>query len=261
LSQPPATPTIGSPFIELQSVDSTNNYARTRIRASGLPERQGGDLHGMAIFAHDQVAGKGQRGKSWVAQKDQNIALSVLLKPAKLAISQQFQLSAAVAVATAQFFRKYAGDECRVKWPNDLYWQDRKAGGILIENIISGSGTWEWAIVGIGININQVRFPDDLPNPVSLKQITGKDSDPCLLAKELCLFLDEQYTRLGREGFPGIYQDYCTNLYKIGQLVKLKKETRVFEALVKNVTPEGRLLVQHATEEEYNFGEVEWVLQ
>ncbi len=260
MSQPPATPTIGSPFIELQSVDSTNNYARTQIRASGLPERQGGDRHGMAIFAHEQVAGKGQRGKNWVSRKDQNIALSVLIKPANPAVSQQFQLSAAVALAVQQFFRKYAGDECRIKWPNDLYWQDRKAGGILIENIISGSGNWEWAIVGIGININQVQFPEDLPNPVSLKQITGKESDPCLLAKELCNYMDEQYNRLCQEGFPGIYHDYCSHLYKNGQVVKLKKETRVFEALVKNVTPEGRLLVQHAIEEEFNFGEVEWVI-
>lgn len=261
MSQPPATPTIGSPFIELQSVDSTNNYARTQIRASGLPERQGGDRHGMAIFAHEQVAGKGQRGKNWVSRKDQNIALSVLIKPANPAVSQQFQLSAAVALAVQQFFRKYAGDECRIKWPNDLYWQDRKAGGILIENIISGSGIWDWAIVGIGININQVQFPDDLPNPVALKQITGKDSDPCLLAKELCSCLDIQYRRLSEEGFAPVYQDYLSQLYKINCPVKLKKENRVFEAIIKSVTPEGRLLVQHAIEEEYNFGEVEWVLQ
>ena len=260
MSQPSATPAIGLPFIELQSVDSTNNYARALIRGEHLPERQGEARHGMAVFAQQQTAGKGQRGKSWEAEKDTGIALSVLLKPGFLGTGQQFQLSATVAVAVQAFFRKYAGDETKIKWPNDLYWQDRKAGGILIENSLSGSGTWEWAIVGIGININQVQFPEDLPNPVSLKQITGKESDPCLLAKELCNYMDEQYNRLCQEGFPGIYHDYCSHLYKNGQVVKLKKETRVFEALVKNVTPEGRLLVQHAIEEEFNFGEVEWVI-
>ena len=260
MSQPSATPAIGLPFIELQSVDSTNNYARALIRGEHLPERQGEARHGMAVFAQQQTAGKGQRGKSWEAEKDTGIALSVLLKPGFLGTGQQFQLSATVAVAVQAFFRKYAGDETKIKWPNDLYWQDRKAGGILIENSLSGSGTWEWAIVGIGININQVQFPEDLPNPVSLKQITGKESDPCLLAKELCNYMNEPYNRLCQEGFPGIYHDYCSHLYKNGQVVKLKKETRVFEALVKNVTPEGRLLVQHAIEEEFNFGEVEWVI-
>jgi len=248
------------PFIELTSIDSTNNYAREQIRALQLPERQGANLHGMAVFAHQQLSGKGQRGKIWVAEKDTSIALSLLIKPGFLGIGQQFQLSAAVAVAVEGFFRKYAGDETKVKWPNDLYWQDRKAGGILIENVISGSGTWEWAIVGIGININQVRFPAELPNPVSLKQITGKDFDPAQLARELCSHLDTAYHQLETEGYPGIYETYCSRLYKSGQMVKLKKETRVFEALVKNVTPEGRLLVQHGTEEEYNFGEVEWVI-
>ena len=260
MSQPLAALTIGLPFIELPSTDSTNNYARDQIRAASLPDRQELGLHGMAVFAHQQLAGKGQRGKSWVAEKDTSIAPSVLIKPASLGIGQQFQLSAAVAIAVERFFRKYAGDDTKIKWPNDLYWQDRKAGGILIENVISGSGTWEWAIAGIGININQVHFPAELPNPVSLKQITGKEFDPCQLARELCVCLDAAYNQLCTEGFAGIYQEYCTCLYKNGQTVKLKKENRVFEALVKNVTPEGRLLVQHATEEEYNFGEIEWVL-
>lgn len=125
-----------------------------------------------------------------------------MIKPAFLGIGQQFQLSAAVAVAVEAFFRKYAFDETKVKWPNDLYWQDRKAGGILIENVISGSGTWEWAIVGIGININETRFPPELPNPVSLKQITGKEFDPGQLARELCGHLDSAYRQLETEGFP-----------------------------------------------------------
>lgn len=260
MSQPSAAPILGLPFIELQSVDSTNNYAREQIRTLRLPERQGAELHGLAVFAHQQLSGKGQRGKSWVAEKDTSIALSILINPTFLGIGQQFQLSAAVAVAVTGFFRKYAGEDTKIKWPNDLYWQDRKAGGILIENVISGSGTWEWAIVGIGININQVRFPTELPNPVSLKQITGMDFDPCQLARELCTHLDTCWRQLETEGYAGIYETYCSRLYKSGQTVKLKKETRVFEALVKNVTPEGRLLVQHATEEEYNFGEIEWVL-
>ena len=111
---------------------------------------------------------------------------------------------------------KYAGDETKIKWPNDLYWQDRKAGGILIESIVrsreSGVGSWEWAIIGIGININQTTFPDDLPNPVSLKQITGKNFDPVELAKELCGLLDKRFTELIENGFENIYS-YLPNSF------------------------------------------------
>ncbi len=260
MSQPSATPTIGSPFIELQSVDSTNNYARALIRGEYLPERQVAATHGMAVFAQLQTAGKGQRGKTWEAEKATGIALSILLKPGFLSVTQQFQLSAAVAVGVEAFFRKYAGGETKIKWPNDLYWQDRKAGGILIENSLSGSGSWEWAIVGIGININQTKFPAGLPNPVSLKQITGKDFNPLLLAHELCQQVGSTYHQLETTGFPAIYEQYSARLYKAGQTTRFKKGTRVFEALVKNVTPEGKLLLQHGTEEEYNFGELKWVI-
>jgi BirA family biotin operon repressor/biotin-[acetyl-CoA-carboxylase] ligase len=257
LPQPSATKPIGLPFIELLSVDSTNNYARHQIHA-GLAQ------HGLAIFTHEQVAGKGQRGKVWTSEKGSNIILSLLLKPQPLQLTQQFQLSACAAIAVHEFFMKYAGDETKIKWPNDLYWQDRKAGGILIESIVgsreSGVGAWEWAIIGIGININQTSFPDDLPNPVSLRQITGKNFDPVELAKELCGVLDKRFTELIEDGFENIYAYYLAHLYKRKATVKFKKGAKVFEAQIEGVSPTGKLITQHAFEEEFDFGEVEWVI-
>ena len=129
MPQPSATKPIGLPFLELQSVDSTNNYARGQIHA-GLAQ------HGMAFFAHDQVAGKGQRGKVWATEKEANIIISLLVKPKPMQLAQQFQLSACMAVALHEFFTKYAGEDTKIKWPNDLYWQDRKAGGMLIESVV-----------------------------------------------------------------------------------------------------------------------------
>ena len=251
------------PFIELQSIDSTNNYARQQIHA-GLAQQ------GMAIFAHQQLAGKGQRGKVWATEKGVNIIMSLLLKPQPLQITQQFQLSACVAVALQDFFMKYAGDDSKIKWPNDLYWQDRKAGGVLVESIIgsrepivigSGAGNWEWSIVGIGININQTSFPDDLPNPVSLKQITGKSFNPLELAKELCLVFNKRFTELIEDGFENIYNSYLAHLYKRMATVKLKRDNIVFEAMIEGVSPSGKLITQHAIQEEFNFGEVEWVIK
>ena len=259
MPQPSATKPLGLPFIELESVDSTNNYARRQIHAGSLPDRQGLAPHGMAIFAHEQLAGKGQWGKVWATEKGANIILSLIVNPLPLPLGQQFQLSACVAVAVHEFFVNYAGDETKIKWPNDLYWQDRKAGGILIENIVS-SGEWT-SIAGIGININQTSFHQEIKKPVSLKQITGKDFNPVELAKELCTVFDKYFIGLIKNGFEPIYDYYLTHLYKRKETVKLKKGSRIFEAIIEGVSPTGKLITQHAIREEFDFGEVEWVIK
>lgn len=252
MPHPPSKAPLGNPFIELQSVDSTNNYALAQVHA-GLAQ------HGAAFFAHEQWAGKGQRGKTWVAEKDSSLIVSVVINPQPLIIAQQFQLSACVAVSFCEFFSRYAGDATSIKWPNDIYWQDRKAGGILVENVINSS-KWQWAIAGMGININQPSFAEELKNPVSLRQITGRTFDTVELAKELCLILDQHFNELIDTGFDHIYQLYTSHLYKKGQVVRFKKGSRTFEATIKTISPEGRLIVQHATEEEFMWGEVEWQL-
>ena len=267
---PPSHKSIGTPFIELQTVDSTNNYALKQIHA-GLAQ------HGMAVFAHTQVVGKGQRGKIWSSDKDANIALSIVIKPAPLAIAQQFQLSACIAVAVQEFLRKYTGIDTKIKWPNDLYWKDRKAGGILIENIIRssesgrdsyrdqsqkpGSGNWQWAVIGIGININQTQFSEHLPNPISLKQITGKSFIPVELAKEFCQIIDGYFHELTTKGYDNILSIYLSHFYKKDEKVKLKKNNRIFEAVIKGISPAGKLIVQHGMEEEFGVGEIEWVIK
>jgi BirA family biotin operon repressor/biotin-[acetyl-CoA-carboxylase] ligase len=258
LPQPSPIQPFGLPFIELQSVDSTNNYARQQIHA-GLAQ------HGMVIFANEQTEGRGQRGKTWTSEKGVNIILSLLVRPGALQPTHQFQLSACVAIAVQEFFMKYAGENTKIKWPNDLYWQDRKAGGVLIENIVrsreSGGGSWDWAIVGIGININETNFADDLPNPFSLKQITGKSFNTVELAKELCNVLDKRFTELIEDGFENIYNLYLTHLYKRKEIVTLKKGNNVFDATIHGVSPTGKLVIQHAVKEEFDFGEVEWTIK
>lgn len=260
---------IGRPFIELQSVDSTNKYAMGLIHGNHLPDGQHEAQHGMALFAHEQSAGKGQRGKKWTSEAGQNIALSIVLNPYPLSIPEQFRLSVFAAVSVCEFFSKYAGDETRIKWPNDLYWRDRKAGGILIENVIGSrelgargqeSGEWKWTVIGIGININQTSFPAELPNPVSLKQITGKNFQPIELAKELCVVLEKNYPLLADKKIEPLFNEYQNHLYKKDEIVKLKKGSRVFEATIKGVSEKGQLVTQHSIEERFDFGEVEWLI-
>ena len=239
------------------------------VHKNHLTEGQDEPQHGMAIFTHEQTSGKGQRGKGWISEKGANIALSILLNPFPLRISDQFKLSVCVAVSVHKFFSTYADDETKIKWPNDLYWRDRKAGGVLIENVIgsrkSEAGSqkpesWKWAVIGIGININQTLFPDHLPNPVSLKQITGKTFEPVELAKELCSVLNTNYHLLIDEKFEAFFNYYQTHLYKKDEKVKLKKGNRVFETTIKEVSETGQLITQHAIEERFEFGEVEWMI-
>jgi BirA family biotin operon repressor/biotin-[acetyl-CoA-carboxylase] ligase len=172
---------IGHSFHELDTIDSTNSYAMQKVQEK-LAE------HGTVYFAQHQTSGKGTRGKGWEAKSGENITISMVIDVKFLAIHQQFFFSAAIALAVFDFFFKYAGEGCSIKWPNDIYFNDSKAAGILIENSIQGN-QWQWAIVGIGININQTDFGNDAPNAISLAQITGAQFDIITLAKELCNYV------------------------------------------------------------------------
>ena len=241
---------IGNPFIELKQVESTNNYA-TGLAHEGMAQ------HGTAVFAHDQTKGKGQRHKAWQSEAGRNIALSVIIQPQGLAITQGFLMSMAVALGVYRFFSNYAGAETKIKWPNDIYWRDRKAAGILIENIIQGVD-WRWCIAGIGININQTSFHGLEITATSLKQITGKDFEPLALAKELCQFLEVAYTELKHA--EEIVERYNAVLYKQDEVVHFRKGPILFSGTVKEVTRAGRLVVDTGQmQESFEVGEIDWV--
>jgi len=181
----PATPiiTLGAPLIELPSIDSTNIYAMEQIKA-------GKAISGSCYNTPFQTHGKGQHGRIWESEKGQNLLCSYVLELKSLNPSKnwgpedQKGLSAAVAIGAKAFFGAHAGEETLIKLPNDIYWRDRKAGGILIENSLRGT-EWTWAVIGIGFNINQTSFSPDAPNPVSLRQITGRQWEIARLQTEL----------------------------------------------------------------------------
>ena len=258
---------MGIPFVELQTIDSTNNYALAQIHANLAQP-------GTCYFAHEQTRGKGQRGKSWVAEKRANVILSIVLKPSFLEPARQFYLSACGAVAVFHFLKDHIDDGfLKIKWPNDLYWNDQKLGGILIENIL-GSGNagragkkneklvpaWKWSVVGVGINVNQTKFPKEIKNPVSLKLLTGKDYDTVGLARHLCGSFGLFYDELRKEKYSSILKKYNHVLYKRNETVRFKKNNRVFKATVKRVNEMGQLVIKHAIEERLEFGEAEWLI-
>lgn len=238
-------------FLILNSVGSTNNYAMGIIR-DGLAE------HGNAVFTYEQTQGKGRMGKVWDSQKGKNIALSIILAPQILTIYQQFHLSVGVALGCTDFLKNYAGVEIKIKWPNDIFWNDRKAGGILIENVINGNA-WQWAVAGIGININQTTFDlDSVFPPVSLKQITGKEYDVLELAKDLYEKVMMRFEMLQQNKFEEMLKEYNKNLFGLDKNVRLKKNNVVFEIMIKGVSAQGQLITEDVMERKFDFNEITW---
>ena len=243
----PATHHIGTPFLILQQVDSTNNYA-TALLHEGMAH------HGTVVFAYEQTKGKGQRHKQWLSAKNENITLSIILQPSNLSISKAFLLSMGISVAALRFYKKYETNSF-IKWPNDIILNDRKAGGILIENLFQGS-EWKYSVIGIGLNVNQMDFPG--LKATSLAIATGHKFDVLNLAKQLISEVDRAYDQLISD--PGsIREEYLQNLYCKDQQVKLKKGNRTFEVKVLVVSDHGHLLTRHVIEEDFKVGEVEWV--
>ncbi|MDR0546159.1 MAG: biotin--[acetyl-CoA-carboxylase] ligase, partial [Dysgonamonadaceae bacterium] len=161
-------------IIRLNSIDSTNRYLNDLAAQQNLEE-------GTTAITQQQSAGRGQRGNSWESEAGKNLTFSTLLYPGFLPVSQHFLLSEAVALAVCDALNALLENlplphSFRIKWPNDIYYENRKIAGILIENELTGA-TIEHSIIGIGLNINQTQFSDTLPNPISLKQITGQNAD------------------------------------------------------------------------------------
>ena len=242
----PQGSTFDNQLIELESVDSTNNYAMARIH-EGLAS------DGLVCLARYQWAGKGQRGKSWLSEAGQNLIMSLVIEPAPLNLSRQFLFSAAVALGTLDLFHSVDLPNCRIKWPNDIYLNDRKAAGILIESVIQGK-TWPFAVVGIGMNLNQASFPAEIPNAVSLKQITGKNYEPVEVARQLVPRIQNRIAVLKKDP-DSVLRDFNQNLYYRNKPValKLKKGKELIVATILKVDDMGFL---HTDTGVYNLGEI-----
>src|SRR5690606_23377330 len=144
----------------------TNNYAMQLIDADTAQP-------GLTVTAGEQTHGKGQRGRVWEAATGDNVLMSIVLAPGQV-VDRQFAFLTAVAVAVADtLLDVYEHWDVRIKWPNDIIVNDKKAGGILIENVLKG-GVWAYSVVGLGLNVLQYEFPPSLPHAISLRMAAGK---------------------------------------------------------------------------------------
>lgn len=226
---------IGQNVITLQSVGSTNEYLKGELSKS-TPFAEG-----TAIMAVEQTAGRGQQGAKWETAAGENLTFSVLLKPVFLLPTHQFRLTVAISLAIAEWLGSLLPVEVKIKWPNDLYVGNKKIGGILIENILKGN-TWKAAIIGIGVNVNQVVFPDQIRHRVSsIKQILQKDNDIPGLLSDLCFYLDQEYAALRNGQHATQLTRYRQKLYRYGELHPFLIDGIQVDGVLRGVTDGGRL--------------------
>ncbi|HEY5592856.1 MAG TPA: biotin--[acetyl-CoA-carboxylase] ligase, partial [Paludibacter sp.] len=194
----------------IKQTPSTNALLWEQIRENNLPE-------GFVVFTDFQTAGKGQMGNAWESESGKNLLLSLVLYPEKVKPDEQFLISQLVSVAIKKTLDEYT-DNITVKWPNDIYWNDKKIAGILIENSLQGNSI-KIVVIGIGLNVNQKVFLSDAPNPVSLFQITGKSQVANSLLNDIRKNIMDLYFNLDANK---IRDEYAEILYRKAGVHKFK---------------------------------------
>ena len=217
--------------------------------------KEQGDEENRVVVADFQPAGRGCGTNTWESERGKNLTFSVMIHPEEIPASGQFLISEAVSVALCRTLSPYIYNKVEIKWPNDIYVDDRKICGILIENRLQGPIIKD-AVIGIGLNVNQTTFVSDAPNPVSLCQITGHEMNREALLDEFLKRLDEA---LHDETVP---TDYRSRLYRRDGLFAYRDQEGLFRARLKDVLPDGRLLLtdEAGQDRTYAFKEVQFVI-
>ncbi len=241
----------GNNIIKLQSVDSTNNYA-TRLIMSSEPKDW------TIIIAEEQLSGKGQKGNAWESEKGKNLLFSIIVYPNFLKIYDQFLLSKVVSLGICNVISMFS-DSVSVKWPNDIYINDNKLCGILIENSVSGDKI-NHSIIGIGLNVNQKSFLSNAPNPVSLSEILKMELDKNEVFEMVIKSISDWYLLL-KEGERALINDaYTKVMYKIGLEANFKDKNSIFIGKIKGVDSIGQLIIEkEGVDCFYGFKEVEFL--
>jgi len=229
---------VGKVRIHLDKIDSTNKYATQLLKNESVRE-------GTIISTTHQFAGKGQRGNTWESEIEQNITLSLILYPHFLLAYQQFLLSQSISLAIQSFATEILGEGVFIKWPNDIYYRDKKITGILIENSLSGKNLAS-SIVGIGINVNQAHFSPTLQYATSFHQITGRRYDLSNLIQQLAHHIEARYLQLKTMQFDLIQHDYLSKLYRFNEWHSFEDTATKTSFLGKivDVQKEGKLVIE-----------------
>lgn len=219
-----------------KSLSSTNDYAQEML-AKGKP------TEGTIIISAAQTHGKGTGLNTWESEPGKNLLASIILYPDFLPADKQFLLNKCISLAVLKCIKHFLPDEnISIKWPNDLYVGTKKIGGILIQNTISGH-YFQNCIVGIGLNINQENFSESLPNPCSIKQLTGMEVTLKKVLETLDIFIHEEYSNLAKGYIDEMNAKYLQNLLNYQKVAKYKAGDELFEGVICGVSEFGKLHV------------------
>lgn len=249
--------------MHLYQVDSTNTYMKELLN-------DGDTLADFTVVDTEfQTGGRGQQGNSWESEHGKNLLFSILCHPTFMDACRQFILSEAIALAIERTLThrislagQQSNGQIRVKWPNDIYWNDSKISGTLIECNLMGAQIRD-CIVGSGINVNQTNFVSDAPNPISLKQITGKEIDREEVLVEVVNQFLSLYEEIRTGNYSHIEDEYKSKLYwKDGFHWFTEPGGTPFEAQITNVEQSGHLVLDttDGTRKRYEFKEVRFLI-
>jgi BirA family transcriptional regulator, biotin operon repressor / biotin---[acetyl-CoA-carboxylase] ligase len=244
---------IGSNLLFFENLPSTNTYAANLLKKNNLPE-------GTIVYTNYQSAGRGQTGKRWESEDGKNLLISIVLYPSFMNPTDQFHISMTVSLGICDFLMRFI-PACSVKWPNDIYVKNDKIAGILIESSVMGNQI-ENTISGIGLNINQDKFLRTVPNPVSLRLLTGMSYDLLACLNKLGMDLDKRYKQLIAGDYGQIKEEYISKLYRLNEWFKFKDIKGIYTGRIMTVTDFGRIQIQrkNGNISEYSFKEIEFIL-
>lgn len=247
------------PFLQkikrFQQIESTNILAEDWI-ADELP------AEGSAVIADFQTKGAGMAGNSWESEAGKNLLISFILYPDFLDASDQFMINKVVSLAVQECVRRFVvSTEISVKWPNDIYAGNRKIAGILSRNSISGN-KMVYSVVGIGLNVNQEKFSREIPNPVSMKMLTGSETDRDEVMKNLALQFENYYQILKGDDKRSIDELYLNSLYKLNQKALFMQNKEPFAGIIKGVSRFGFLQIAvNGVIKEFDIKDVQFVTE
>jgi len=235
---------LGKDVHFLPECHSTNDKALSFVKKRQIKE-------GGIIICDFQSKGKGQRGNEWLSEAGKNLTFSIVLSPNFLDISEQFLLNMAISNALRRLLGEYIYD-LKVKWPNDILVPgEGKLAGILIENVFGAKG-WEYAVVGIGINVNQVKNLH--PKASSMARITGSQFELEELFKLVIIQIEQSYIRLKRGKENEIRDEYLNHLFLLDKKSRFESIEGIFEGTIRGVDKNGNLIVEKTGGEKNQFG-------
>lgn len=239
--------------IKLQEVDSTNSILAAKYLNRGFPE-------GSVVVASSQTKGRGQGQNKWQSEAGKNLTCSFVLYPEFLAASDQFYISKVVSLAVADLVGLYT-DKVSIKWPNDIYAGDKKIAGLLIENTIERNSI-KASVVGIGLNVNQKDFSANIPNPVSLLNLTKAKQELDEILETLGNILEYRYGMLKDREYELIDENYLSMLYRYKKYSLFEVKGKRIAGSIEGVAPTGELIFKNEKSEILQFGykEIEYVI-